>query len=99
MSVNYRAGIVHGWKVTKEEYNNFPDSLVDEYGFQMNCYTSSGEYLIGIKHYGIEPGFACSINPDTIEMSPEDYEKISTMIPDIVKKHPNPSIYLYCSVT
>ena len=99
MSVDFSAGVLYGWKIPRGEYEKLPEDLKDDYGCQTNCYVNAGDYFIGVKQFGIGAGYSREINPDTIEMSPEDYEKISAMMPDIVKKYPNPSIYLYCSVT
>ena len=99
MSVNFSASILYGWKIPREEYKKLPEDLKDDYGYQTNCYADIGDYFIGVKQFGVGAGYSRKINSDTVEMYPEDYEKISTMMPDIVKKYPNPSIYLYCSIT
>ena len=31
MSVDFRAGVILGWKLTKERYNELPDNIIEDY--------------------------------------------------------------------
>ena len=99
MSVDYSAGIVYGWQLTKGRYDELPDDFKDEYGIQTDCYSYGGRYFIGIRQYEVDCGEAYPIEPDGYELPFEDFAKFIVAIPDIINKYPNPSVYLYCRVS
>lgn len=94
MSVNYSTGVVYGWK--QGRYDELPDEIKDEYGIQTDCY--GGDYFVGVKQYGCDCGESAEMNTDEIALPFEDFAKILAAIPDIIAKHPNPSLYVYCRV-
>ena len=98
MSVDFRAGVILGWKLTKERYNELPDEIKEWYGIQTNCYSESGEYFVGEIYYDVDAGDFTPINLEGCGLNIEAYLKLSTAIPDIIGKLPNPSLYLYCQI-
>jgi hypothetical protein len=101
MSVDFSAGIVYGWKLKQARYNELPDEIRDEYGIQTDCYSYDydGDCFVGIKQYSCYAGESYEIKTDDVALPFEDFSRILTAIPDIIKKHPNPSLYLYGRVS
>ena len=98
MSVDFRAGIILGWEITKERYDSLPDDIKEYYGFRTNYYSDRGEYFVGVKQEEADEGDSICIDLDECGLNTEDYLRLSAVIPDIIGKLPNPSLYLYCQI-
>ena len=98
MSVDFRAGVIFGWKLTKERYNELPDNIKEWYGIQTNCYSEHGDYFVGEIYYNAYAGKSVLIDVDGCGLSAVAYLELSAVIPDIIGKLPNPSLYLYCQI-
>ena len=94
MSVDYRACIIDGWKITREQYNSLPDEIIDEYGYQTDLYTEHGEYYIGEICRDVSEGRGTEINSAVYnELSDKTYEDLRKVLPEVVDEY-YPSLYL-----
>lgn len=97
MSVDFTAGLIIGWEVSAEDYNSLPDDCIEKFGLITNCYTTNREYYIGICLDSIDAGYATDIT-NVLERAviPDDvYKYLKVMIPDVIAKNPEPSLFLY----
>ena len=98
MSVDFRAGVILGWKLTQERYNELPDNIIEDYGIQTNYYSDNGDYFIGVDQECVYEGESALIDVEGCELNTKTYLELSAVIPDIIGKLPNPSLYLYCQI-
>ena len=80
-----KAGLIYGWKITKELYDSFPDKT-----HAVDC--GQGDYFIG--EIIAETTQSCPYYDYPI-MSSELYNLIEKTFPTLIYALPNPTLYLY----
>ena len=66
MSVDHRASIIYGIKISSEERKNLPRSFLEEYEDEIhpiNSYDDNTEYIVGIVIHSVAEGYYSPVSP------------------------------------
>lgn len=103
MSVDHRASIIYGIKISAEECKNLPRSFLEKYEdyiHPVNAYDDNTEYIVGVVILSVAEGYYCDFNPNTIKSwsspfyAPDLYEKMFYRIemdPELIHAVPRPT--------
>lgn len=97
MSVGFKAGLIYGWEISKEEYESLSEEILCSHAVNTNMIGRTSEYLVGeIQETAYEGESQCLDNCE--DMAEETYNLIQNALPDLINRLPNPSLYLYCQI-
>lgn len=92
MSVCYTAGLIYGWKITKEEYENLDEEFRVDYAINTDEVCGQGQYFVGeILTREVDEGHSLLVNTTEITMTEEVYNTIKKTLPHL----DTPKLYLY----
>ena len=97
MSVEFKAGLIYGWEISKEEYESLSEEILCNYVVDTNMISGTSEYLIGEIQGTAYEGESQYLG-DCKDMPEETYKLIQSALPDLINALPNPSLYLYCKI-
>lgn len=98
MSVDYRAGLIYGWKITKEEYESLNEDIKSYYAINTDMICGTGQYFVGDIQRETSNKEVHQIYSDVPEIADGIYDIIKKALPDLIDRLPNPTLYLYCRV-
>lgn len=98
MSVNYKAGLIYGWEITKKEYESLDEEIKDNYAINTDMICDMGQYFIGDIQTEASNENTRRIHNEHIDMPKPVYDLIKKALPDLINILPNPTLYLYCRV-
>lgn len=99
MSITYNAGLIYGWRITKEEYDSLDEAIKEDYTINTDEICDQGQYFIGYIQAETYCGYSFAHPVDEMPDMPSDvYDLIEKALPDVLYRLPNPTLYLYCRV-
>lgn len=82
MSVNHRASIIYGIKISAETHKNLPESFLEKYEDEIhpiNSYDDDTEYIVGIILHSVAEGYYS-------QMSPMDLDAFTIKCPNHIEE-------------